>query len=490
MIPKSTLLMVALLSALGALGGGAGCNLVFEAGQPQVDIWFVTDEIRNDTDGAPIVQRLVTDLAGWQIDYSFDGEPAQPAHVDLRTGHIWFERVTANTPYAVTVRAPGQAPLIFHGVAAQHYEATTHYGRLDAEAETVARQITLPRIPTGASLMVASTGTYANLSSTDCGSNCDWKLATSFEQPQLPDAAFGDRVYGLLHTVTDDKSVVTGSSVQSWQLSRRPETLLAPTPSLDLQSFSTPANLMPLCALLMGLAPQQPGRLTAWQILAVPTLQNSDGQEIVVPPKGHPLVLFPSIPKTVTLCADSNGTSVAFANPFPRTIPVMRTNAGVLYAFTTPGAINDLRHLAFLGSGIEAYTRANATAFPEMPDGALPRNITVNGTAVVPEQPRIVPYADLQLTWTKSSSERVDDWVIHIRRLYTDAAQFSKSEIVATLRTVATSITVPVEFVPPGDYVLSVEARLGYPGAATQDYRRRDYPFWSANALAARIIIE
>ena len=487
MFSKSTLLMVALISALG---GVASCNLVFESGPPLVDVWFVTDEIRNDADGVPLMQRLVTDLAGWQIDYAVDGGPSLPANIDLRTGHVWFERADASLPYAVTVRAPGNIPLIFHGVAARHYEATTHYGRLDAEAQTVARQITLPMSPTNTSITVASTGTYASLNSATCGPQCDWQLATPFEEPRLPDAAFGDRVYGLLLSIVDDKSVVTATSVQSWQLSRQPEILLAPTPSTDLQTFSTPPSLAPLCGLLMGLAPQQLARLTAWQILAVPMPQDSDGREIVMPPKGHALVRFPEIPEVVTFCVDSTVDSVAFANPILGTIPVMHTSAGVLYGFTTTGAKKDLAHLAYLGSGIEIYTRADGAAFPVLLDGALPRNITVNGTTAVPEEVRVVPNADVQLAWTKSSSERVDDWVVRVRRLYTDGAQFSKSEIVATLRTLATSITIPIGLLPPGDYVVSIEARLGYPGAATQDYRRRSYPFWSADALAARIVIE
>ncbi len=487
MVAQYTPLMVALVSALG---GAASCHLVFETGQPNVDVWFVTDEIRNDANGQPIVGRLVTDLTGWQIDYTVDGNPAQPANIDVRTGRVWFERIADDSPYAITVKAPAQVPMIFYGVAARHYEATTHYGRLDAEAQIMAQKITLPAALPNTSIMVATTGTYASINSATCGTTCDWRLATPFEQPQLPDAAFGDRVYGLLHSEIDGKSVVTASSVQSWQLTRRAEVLIPPTASASLQTLTTPPTIVQLCGLLEGLAPQQVNRLAAWQIMAVPNLHDANGQEVIVPPRGYPLALYPTITKFLTGCVDSTKNEITFGNPFPGTMPVLATGVGVLYSFFVPGAINDAAHLAYLGASIQVHTRAEAATFPVLLDGAVPRNITVNGTAAAPEQSRIVPHADVQVAWTKSASERVDDWVIQVRRLYTDSTQFSKSELVATLRTVQTSITIPTDFLPPGDYVLSIEGRLGYPGAATQDYRQRSYPFWSATALVARIVIQ
>lgn len=484
---RFNLLTVALMSALG---GVASCHLVFESGQPHVDVWFVTDEIRNDNEGLPITQRLVTDLSGWQFEYSLDGAPPQPANLDLRKGHVWFERLDASTPYAIWITAPGQPPLIIHGKAPQHYEATTHYGRLDAEAQTAARQITLPPPPTGTSIMVASTGTYASVTSTVCGTSCDWKLATPFEQPRLPDAAFGDRVYGLLFNTVGDQSFVTSSSVQAWQLSRQPETLMVPIATTNLNEYSLTPSLVPMCQLLMGLAPQQNARFTAWQIIAAPVPQDRNGQDVVVPPRGFPLARFPAVDNLPTLCVDSTATTVKFANPFRRTMPVMQTRADTLYSFTSAGAIADLTHNAYLRSNIESFTEAPGTVFTPKLDGALARNVTVNATAATPEQSLVLAVGDLELAWTKSASEQVDDWVVHVYRLYTDVNLFSKTEVVATVRTRNTAVTLPAELLPAGNYIMSIEARVGYPGAAAQDYRQHRYPFWTADIVAARLLIQ
>jgi hypothetical protein len=84
------------------------------------------------------------------------------------------------------------------------------------------------------------------------------------------------------------------------------------------------------------------------------------------------------------------------------------------------------------------------------------------------------------------ANEVVDDFVVTVLRLNVP----TDGTIVAELRTVNHSLTIPADIVPTGNYVIAITARRGLPAASQQDYRKHAYPMSEGTTVAGQILVQ
>jgi len=230
------------LGAAAAAMPGAGCQWVFreavpasdDAAQDNVRLFFVTEEVSNDSAFRPISKDIPTNLSGWKIDYAFADGLRLPAQIDVVGGVATFERATPTTPYTVWIAAPDQPVRVIFGSAATDYESTTHYGRLNQKVFSVNRFVTVPA-PAGSDYLLATTGVYTDLRVRDCTNTttADWGCAKATDRttllpgpvpvpvPALPSAINFDRVYLLQYGEKNGLLQVNQSADQALDIERQ-----------------------------------------------------------------------------------------------------------------------------------------------------------------------------------------------------------------------------------------------------------------------------
>ena len=453
----------------------------------RVQLRFIVDEIRNDAQGLPIVKRMPRDLANWKVSVRIaDGAPID-AVVDATTGIATFERPSVSTPYTVFVQQPGQPEFVFEGVAAEHFEVVAHYGRLDA-APAATRRITLIAAQPDTQFAVATTGTYATLSLPACSNNCDWQLARPFEELRLPNSTFGDRVYGLLYGPDAmNFSVLRGTAVENWDL----ETNQAVAFNTQLQQpnpteYDVALAMQQMCNMLPASAVEH----GSWQLRAVPTPFDENGQPVVVPPEGHPIAMFPKLNTAAPpgSCAEPATQKFKTTNPFPRTNIVLHREAVNPNGYKSGAALPTLLHESIV---VDSLADGATTSFQTPLNGPNVRSVTLNDVVVVPKPtfdtlPAGYP---LELKWSTASAIAADFFVVKLHRLYADGTN-SRTRVEATFRTTEGKLTIPAAYATVGEFILSIDARLGYPNAKQQDFRTRQYPFWSSELIVANVRLQ
>jgi hypothetical protein len=488
------------LRCLLTLGGAAvaiqsaACQLVFrsaesgtedaapiDAADNSVRLFFVTDEVSNNPTFVPISNDVPTDLTGWQIDYVLGDGPKLPAKIDAVAGTATFERSTPTTPYAVWIRAPGQPVQVLFGTSATDYESTTHYGRLKQEIYSLNRFVTLPP-SAAANSRLATTGVYANLRVAGCTTPiANWGCAKAVgdeTMPPLPSSAHNDRVYLLDYQAASGRLEVFQSADQGLDVERfGTQTFNAPPMAVTPVTTHVKTSAAELCNLQNGVRASSTF-VSSWEILSVPLPSRAAGSEVLWPPRGHAIV-FPVQPPQA--CVNFDMPNVVVGNPFPGTDVVLHASSVAVNSFSAGNPAATF----FYESKIDVYSKPQGSEWTTPLDGALARNAKFNGNAAPIAALTVAP-GPLVVSWETLANEVVDDFVVTVLRLNVP----TDGTIVAELRTVNHSLTIPADIVPTGNYVIAITARRGLPAASQQDYRKHAYPMSEGTTVAGQILVQ
>jgi len=140
---------------------------------------------------------------------------------------------------------------------------------------------------------------------------------------------------------------------------------------------------------------------------------------------------------------------------------------------------------------VDSLADGATTSFQTPLNGPNVRSVTLNDVVVVPKPTfDTLPAGNpLELKWSTASAIAADFFVVKLHRLYADGTN-SRTRVEATFRTTEGKLTIPAAYATVGEFILSIDARLGYPNAKQQDFRTRQYPFWSSELIVANVRLQ
>ncbi len=429
---------------------------------------FLLRSIENDGAGSP--QVIESAFALSEIRATARLDDGSTPEVALRDdGSFSFVMPTAGQTYTLTFRTPYATST--YQLANEHVDLVERLaGRRDRAAvppgTRLAPSLTnRPGAPAIVIEVLTSTGLWT-LTAIQAGPiDLDWTRAGSMSGPiGLLD---GDDVRYVAYSSASSSA---GSYLTLAYAATMPDVSMLAGQTTAVSSVAVPvvkdrcvhlvAEGMTESQRLVAAAPRaSPSSNLAWGVYAVP--DNDFALALGFPfPIAYPNVGGPPPNVDVT---------IPFANPFPghSNVAIMRLSAlhgiGSLYLVSE--------------SGLIAQIPEGCASPVVLPSGTvqLPMNIAVNGTVLaVDDQPvDIVDRgADLSITWTPTSG-RADFWIVTLFEVGGSNALVQRSLIVTTTTAAAFE---PDLFVANQRYAVEVRAVLGFPNAASGDFRTSALP--------------
>jgi hypothetical protein len=498
----------------GAAIGAAGCDRVFGLDRRMTDGGF---------DAAPTF--TVTGRTGFYLsDVTSDGSP-QPfadqlvppnAHVVLDDDREVPITVDADSTWSFPTEHAGQlfrfafetqfttAPQEIDEALASIVDTPDLFGRLNRVAPAAGTQlaVTTTLAATSTSVIyIASTGlrTFSGRPNGNAASfTLPWMspyTGSSSGSLGLLDATRGDRVWVLENTAA---VVPVGTpNPNAYEITTAGSAAITMT-----NGMSTPVSVTMKGAAALGLTPRcatiAANRGTELARIQ-PQIANSNGAPIVAywhvqstpfpdqtPVGGLPLAF--AIDSASAPVSDSH--AVTWFDPFSNEgeIAVVVTYLG--HTFQLPGTTAQTEY-----SGTVQYLPIDAPACPTGPTVsfaatvAMPSPATLGGVAVVTDNQQISIARDARvpLTFKPSAAGTADDYVVSLYEIYATPAVGVSPPLTANTTEFRLQKTFivnqpevdldPSELIVGKAYAVVMEARVGYPNAATGDYKTIAYPF-------------